>query len=63
MTSLTKILKESSAITLYRGVNPAFGDINPGKQSIGVKNKLVGAWVTIIQTTKKSAEIWQKSCD
>lgn len=43
MTSLTKILKESSAITLYRGVNPKFGDINPGKQSIGVKHKLVGA--------------------
>jgi len=43
MTSLTKILKESSAITLYRGVNPKFGDINPGNQSIGIKNKLVGA--------------------
>ena len=43
MTSLSKILKESSAITLYRGVNPKFGDINPGKQSIGVKHKLVGA--------------------
>ena len=43
MTSLSKILKESSALTLYRGVNSKFGDINPGKQSIGVKHKLVGA--------------------
>jgi len=42
MTSLTKILKETSGIKLYRGVNPAYGDINPGIQSIGPKNKLVG---------------------
>lgn len=43
MTLLTKILKESVALTLYRGVNPKFGDVAHGHQSIGIKHKLVGA--------------------
>lgn len=43
MTLLTKILKESLVITLYRGVSPSYGDINWGIQGIGIKNKLVGA--------------------
>lgn len=34
---------DKNEITIYRGVNSKFGDINHGIQSIGIKNKLVGA--------------------
>jgi hypothetical protein len=37
------IVNESTGLKLYRGVNPKFGDIDHGRQSIGIKHKLVGA--------------------
>lgn len=30
-------------IVIYRGVNSSFGDVEPGNQSIGIKNKLIGS--------------------
>jgi len=37
------ICEDTDTLTLYRGVDPKFGDTDHGRMSIGVKHKLVGA--------------------
>jgi hypothetical protein len=43
ITFKSLIIRESVGLKLYRGVNPKFGDVDHGRQSIGIKHKLVGA--------------------
>lgn len=37
------VKEKPGILTIYRGVNPKFGDIEHGRMSIGPKHKLVGA--------------------
>lgn len=44
MIRFKNIINENvDTFTIYRGVNPKFGDTDHGRMSIGIKHKLVGA--------------------
>lgn len=66
MIKFIDILKEidvkekSGILTIYRGVDPKFGDINHGRMSIGKMHKLVGALGPNYSDKKEVAERYGK---
>lgn len=52
--------KKSGVLTIYRGVNPEFGDIEHGRMSIGKMHKLVGALGPNYSNKKEVAERYGK---
>lgn len=54
------INESSSILTIYRGINPKFGDIEHGRMSIGPKHKLVGALGPNYTDKKEVAERYGK---
>lgn len=52
--------EEPGVLTLYRGVNPQFGDIEHGRMSIGKMHKLVGALGPNYSNKKEVAERYGK---
>lgn len=58
---INKSIKEKTGVlTIYRGVDPKFGDINHGRMSIGKMHKLVGALGPNYSDRKEVAERYGK---